>query len=129
MKSLTLWSNNNLAEIFSTYNFYFRVTLHEYENLMKTNIQFDVEVQFLLPNLCTRPSLHDVQSAINKVALGIVDISRTVHWWAKDSQRTFHSSIMSDDSIKSALERISLLISGMILFIHLICDIQKKLVT
>ena len=117
---------DNLAEIFSTYYFYFRVTLHECENLMKTNIQFDVEVQFLLPDLCTKPSLDDVQLAINKVAHGIVDISRTVHWWAKDSQKTFHSSIISDDSIKSALKRISLLISGIILLTRFIYDIQKK---
>ena len=89
--------------------------MHEQGGLVKTAIQFDVEAQFLLPDLSTKPSLDEVQSAINTVAHGIVDISKTVLWWAKDSQKTFYSSILAEDSINDALERTSLLVSGNIL--------------
>ena len=99
--------------------------MHDRENLKKTGIQFDVEVQFLLPDLCTKPSLDEVQLAINKVARDIVDISKTVRWWAKDSQKTFHSSILSDDSINGALERISLLVSGIVSWKFFMTNIQK----
>lgn len=81
---------------------------------MKTDIQFEAEIQFLLPDLCVKPSLPELQSAISKVAHGIVDISKTVHWWAKDAQMTFHSSILKEESIKTALQGISKLITGII---------------
>ena len=62
------------------------------------------------------PSLTQVQSAIDRVAGGIVNISKSVLWWAKDEQKTFYSSIISEASIEKALDRISMLISGIVIF-------------
>ena len=79
---------------------------------MKAETQFEVEIQFMLPNLCIQPSLDIVQSAIERVADGIIDVSKTVHWWAKDTSKTFHSSILTEESIKSAVRKLSTLVVG-----------------
>ena len=79
---------------------------------MKADTQFEVEIQFLLPNLCIQPSLDIVQSAVEKVADGIIDVSKTVHWWAKDTNKTFHSSILTEENIKDAIRKLSTLVLG-----------------
>ena len=46
------------------------------------------------------------------VADDIVYISKNVHWWAKDTSRTFYSSILAEKSIKLSLEKLSGIIMG-----------------
>eukprot|EP00795_Rhopilema_esculentum_P017364 gene17364-8957_t len=79
----------------------------------KTEINFDVQIEFLLPDMCVKPSLSDVQGAIKMVADDIVDIGKNVHWWAKDTSKTFYSSILAEKSIKMSLEKVSGIIMGL----------------
>eukprot|EP00794_Sanderia_malayensis_P000407 gene407-1042_t len=85
--------------------------------MMKSSTQFEVEVQFILPDIRIEPSLSIAQSAIDKVAAAIVNVSKAVQWWAKDTSKTFYSSIQSDDTVIKLNKEISTMST----------DLQRKL--
>ena len=66
-----------------------------------------MEIQFVLPDIRTSPSLASVQSAIDKVAEGILDVGKNIQWWAKDTNKTFYSSLLSEDIIVNVKKKIS----------------------
>ena len=62
-------------------------------------VQFNVNIQFALPDIRIEPSLEVVQSIVNKLTKEILGVSKTVYWWAADEEKSFHSSIAADKTV------------------------------
>ena len=66
----------------------------------------------MLPGLRIEPSLDAIQAAVENAAEGIVNASNSVQWWAADTNTSFHSSIVSEENVIKAHEKISTIITG-----------------
>lgn len=70
-------------------------------------LQFEVDVQFNIPDIVIKPSLHTIQDGVRRVASHLVDISKTIMWWAADVNESFHRSVAQDSQVNKSLEELS----------------------
>ena len=70
-------------------------------------LQFEVDVQFNIPDIVIKPSLHTIQDGVQRVASHLVDISKTIMWWAADVNESFHRSVVQDSQVNKSLEELS----------------------
>ena len=71
-------------------------------------LQLEVEIHFLIPKICLKPSLEDIHSHLSQVSAAIVHVLNQVKWWVGQSAgkplydvfeangtiQSFHESIM-----------------------------------
>ena len=50
-------------------------------------LQLEVEIHFLIPTICLRPSLEDIHSHLSQVSAAIVRVLHQVTWWVGQSAR------------------------------------------
>ena len=67
-------------------------------------LQFEVNVQFNIPDIVIKPSLQTIQDGVQRVAVHLVDVSRTIMWWAADVNESFHRSVAQDHQVTKTLE-------------------------
>lgn len=70
-------------------------------------LQFEVNVQFNIPDIVIKPSLQTIQDGVQRVAVHLVDVSRTIMWWAADVNESFHRSVAQDHQVNKTLEELS----------------------
>lgn len=70
-------------------------------------LQFEVDVQFNIPDIVIKPSLQTIQDGVQRVAAHLVDISKTIMWWAADVNESFHRSVAQDPQVNKSLEELS----------------------
>lgn len=70
-------------------------------------LQFEVDVQFNIPDIVIKPSLETIQDGVQRVAAHLVDISKTIMWWAADVNESFHRSVTQDQQVSILLEQLS----------------------
>lgn len=86
-------------------------------------LQFEVDVQFNIPDIVIKPSLHTIQDGVQRVATHLVDVSKTIMWWAADVNESFHRSVAQDEQVIRSLQELSSAVISMVLefFMLLIC--------
>ena len=70
-------------------------------------LQFEVGVQFNIPDIVIKPSLQTIQDGVQRVAAHLVDISKTIMWWAADVNESFHRSVTQDQQVRILMEQLS----------------------
>lgn len=70
-------------------------------------LQFEVDVQFNIPDIVIKPSLQTIQDGVQRVATHLVDISKTIMWWAADVNESFYRSVAQDEQVNKSLEELS----------------------
>lgn len=86
-------------------------------------LQFEVDVQFNIPDIVIKPSLHTIQDGVQRVATHLVDVSKKIMWWAADVNESFHRSVAQDEQVIRSLQELSSAVTSMVLefFMLLIC--------
>lgn len=64
-------------------------------------------VQFNIPDIVIKPSLQTIQDGVQRVAAHLVDISKTIMWWAADVNESFHHSVTQDQQVSVLMEQLS----------------------
>ena len=77
-------------------------------------LQFEVDVQFNIPDIVIKPSLHTIQDGVQRVATHLVDVSKTIMWWAADVNESFHRSVAQDEQVISSLQELSSAVTSMV---------------
>ena len=77
-------------------------------------LQFEVDVQFNIPDIVIKPSLHTIQDGVQRVATHLVDVSKTIMWWAADVNESFHRSVAQDEQVIRALQELSSAVTSMV---------------
>lgn len=80
-------------------------------------LQFEVDVQFNIPDIVIKPSLQTIQDGVQLVAAHLVDVSKTIMWWAADVNESFHRSIAQSQQINNSIEELSSSVTSIMLFI------------
>ncbi|XP_048577711.1 dynein axonemal heavy chain 8 isoform X3 [Nematostella vectensis] len=70
-------------------------------------LKFEVDVRFNIPDIVIEPSLSMIQDGVNKVALGVVNVSRGIMWWAADVNESFHGMVSRDNKVQAQLQDLS----------------------
>lgn len=70
-------------------------------------LQFEVDVQFNIPDIVIKPSLQTIQDGVQLVASHLVDVSNTIMWWAADVNESFHRSVAQDHQVNKCLDELS----------------------
>ncbi|XP_068697910.1 dynein axonemal heavy chain 8-like [Montipora foliosa] len=76
-------------------------------------LQFEVDVQFNIPDIVIKPSLQTIQDGVQRVAVHLVDISKTIMWWAADVNESFHHSVTQDQQVSILLAELSTSITSL----------------
>ena len=79
-------------------------------------LQFEVDVQFNIPDIVIKPSLHTIQDGVQRVAAHLVDVSKTIMWWAADVNESFHRSVVQDPQVNISLEELSTSVTSIMFF-------------
>lgn len=82
-------------------------------------LQFEVDVQFNIPDIVIKPSLQTIQDGVQLVAAHLVDVSKTIMWWAADVNESFHRSIAQDQQVNNSIEELSSSVTSIMFFIVL----------
>ena len=82
-------------------------------------LQFEVDVQFNIPDIVIRPSLQTIQDGVQLVAAHLIDVSKTIMWWAADVNESFHRSIAQDQKVNNSIEELSTSVTSIMFFIIL----------
>ena len=77
-------------------------------------LQFEVDVQFNIPDIVIKPSLHTIQDGVQRVATHLVDVSKTIMWWAADVNESFHRSVAQDEQVIGSLQELSSAVTSMV---------------
>lgn len=77
-------------------------------------LQFEVDVQFNIPDIVIKPSLHTIQDGVQRVATHLVDVSKTIMWWAADVNESFHRSVAQDEQVIRSLQELSSAVTSMV---------------
>lgn len=77
-------------------------------------LQFEVDVQFNIPDIVIKPSLHTIQNGVQRVATHLVDVSKTIMWWAADVNESFHRSVAQDEQVIRSLQELSSAVTSMV---------------
>lgn len=77
-------------------------------------LQFEVDVQFNIPDIVIKPSLHTIQGGVQRVATHLVDVSKTIMWWAADVNESFHRSVAQDEQVIRSLQELSSTVTSMV---------------
>ena len=94
-------------------------------------LQFEVDVQFNIPDIVIKPSLHTIQDGVQRVAAHLVEISKTIMWWAADVNESFHRSVEQDSQVNKSLQELSTAVtsnSHFALIILLLSCLSQKIV-
>ena len=70
-------------------------------------LQFEVDVRFNVPDIIIDPALSAIQSGLDRVATGIVDVTRNIMWWAADVNESFHKTLARDPKVVKQVEQLS----------------------
>ena len=77
-------------------------------------LQLEVEVHFLIPRICLKPSLDEVQSRLSQVSGAIAHVLHLVVWWAgPNAGRRMYEVLESNGTIHYFHERILQAMEGM----------------
>lgn len=76
-------------------------------------LQFEVGVQFNIPDIVIKPSLQTIQDGVQRVAAHLVDISKTIMWWAADVNESFHHSVTQDQQVSILMEQLSTAVTSL----------------
>ena len=87
-------------------------------------LQFEVDVQFNIPDIVIKPSLHTIQDGVQRVAVHLVDVSKTIMWWAADVNESFHRSVAQDPQVIRSLQELSSAVTSMVPRFFNTCDMQ-----
>ena len=79
-------------------------------------LQFEVDVQFNIPDIVIKPSLHTIQDGVHRVATRLVDVSKTIMWWAADVNESFHRSVAQDQQVNNSLHELSSSVTSIVFF-------------
>ena len=84
-------------------------------------LQFEVDIKFNIPDIVIAPTLSTLQSAVNDVAVALVNICQDMQWWAVDTKETLHTSISNNTDITSLVQAISDIVTSKLI----ICSVQN----
>ena len=82
-------------------------------------------MQFNIPDIVIKPSLHTIQNGVQRVATHLVDVSKTIMWWAADVNESFHRSVVQDPQVNKSLEELSTSVTSIMFFPVLQFSISK----
>ena len=80
-------------------------------------LQFEVGVQFNIPNIVIKPSLQTIQDGVQRVAVHLVDVSKTIMWWAADVNESFYRSVVQDQQVNNSLQELSTSVTSIAFFV------------
>ena len=78
-------------------------------------LYFEVDVQFNIPDIIIKPSLATIQHGVDHVARIVVNVSKTIMWWAADVNESFHRSVAQDSQVKTSLQDLSTSVTSNVL--------------
>ena len=82
-------------------------------------------MKFNIPDIVIKPSLHTIQNGVQRVAAHLVDVSKTIMWWAADVNESFHRSVVQDPQVNKSLEELSTSVTSIMFFPVLQFSISK----
>ncbi|XP_055954878.1 dynein axonemal heavy chain 8 [Patella vulgata] len=65
-----------------------------------TNLQFEIQVKFSIPNIIVEPQLDVVQKAITDISTAIIEANKDITWLGIDGEEDFYPLITSDETIE-----------------------------
>ncbi|KAK6187606.1 hypothetical protein SNE40_005595 [Patella caerulea] len=65
-----------------------------------TNLQFEIQVKFSIPNIIVEPQLDVVQKAITDISTAIIEANKDITWLGIDGDEDFYPLITSDENIE-----------------------------
>lgn len=80
-------------------------------------LQFEVDVQFNIPDIVIKPSLQTIQDGVQRVAVHLVDVSRAIMWWAADVNESFYRSVAQDEQVNNSLQELSTSVTSIAFFV------------
>lgn len=65
-----------------------------------------MDVRFSIPDIIIDPTLQTIQSGVDRIATGVVDVTKNIMWWAADVNEPFHRTLAQDARVIRQLEQL-----------------------